>query len=131
MRHVGQASGRSSVTSNHSERGAMGDAATSNMTSRSEEAMHEASVVPGGTTGQDAVAPPGESASAPAPYPTYHGRTVSWVAVGIIVVGFIVGGLALIFGHGGPIWWLFWVGVGLSALGLLVSVATNMFEDWY
>jgi hypothetical protein len=56
---------------------------------------------------------------------------VSWVAVGIIAVGFIVGGLALVFGHGGPIWWLFWVGAGLAALGLLVSVATNMFEDWY
>ncbi len=93
--------------------------------------MQEASVVPGGPTGHGGVASPGESASAVGPYPSYHGRTVSWVAVGIMVVGFIVGGLALVFGHGGPIWWLFWLGAGLAALGLLVSVATNMFEDWY
>lgn len=93
--------------------------------------MHEASVVPGAQTGPSGVAAPGESDSAADPYPSYHGRTVSWVAVGIIVLGFIVGGLSLIVGHGGVIWWLFWVGVGLAALGLLVSVATNMFEDWY
>jgi len=131
MRHVGQASGRSSVTSNHSERGIMGDVPASNVTPQSEAAMQDASVVSGGPTGQGGVAAPGESGSAAGPYPSYHGRTVSWVAVGIIVLGFIVGGLALIFGHGGPIWWLFWVGVGVAALGLLVSVATNMFEDWY
>jgi hypothetical protein len=54
-----------------------------------------------------------------------------WVAVGIMVAGFIVGGLALLLGSGGPIWWLFWAGVGITALGLLISLATNMFEDWY
>jgi hypothetical protein len=119
------------VTSNHSERGSMGDAPASYVTSQSEAAMHEASVVPGGPAEQGNVMAPGESASAAGPYPPYHGRTVSWVAVGIIALGFLVGGLALVFGHGGPIWWLFWVGAGLAALGLLVSVATNMFEDWY
>ncbi len=47
------------------------------------------------------------------PHP-FHGRPVSWVAVSIIMVGFLVGGLALVFG---PTWWLFWVGPGLAALG--------------
>jgi hypothetical protein len=28
-------------------------------------------------------------------HPTHHGRPVSWVAVSIIVAGFIVGGIAL------------------------------------
>jgi len=34
----------------------------------------------------------------------FHGRPVSWVAVSLITVAFLVGGLALIFG---PTWWLF------------------------
>ena len=93
--------------------------------------MHDTSVVPGGPTGQGGVAAPDQSASAAGPYPSYHGRTVSWVAVGIIVVGFIVGGLALLVGSAGPIWWLFWTGVGIAVLGLLVTLATNTFEDWY
>jgi hypothetical protein len=58
----------------------------------------------------------------------FHGRTVSWVAVSTITVGFIVGGLGLIFG---PTWWLFWVGAGLVAVGGLIALATNIFEDWY
>ena len=65
------------------------------------------------------------------PHPPFHGRTVSWVAVSIIMVGFLVGGLALILGHHGPTWWLFWIGVGVSALGILLTLATNTFEDWY
>lgn len=65
------------------------------------------------------------------PHPTFHGRTVSWVAVSIIMAGFLIGGLALIIGHHGPTWWLFWVGVGASVLGILVTLATNTFEDWY
>jgi len=93
--------------------------------------MQDTSVVPGGPSGQGGVAASGQSASAEGPYPSYHGRTVSWVAVGIMVVGFIVGGLALLLGTGGPIWWLFWVGVGITVLGLLISLATNTFEDWY
>jgi hypothetical protein len=105
--------------SNHSEPGTMGDAPSGNPTSQSEAAMQDTSVVPGGPTGQGG------------PYPSYHGRTVSWVAVGIMVAGFIVGGLALLVGTGGAIWWLFWVGAGITGLGLLISLATNMFEDWY
>jgi hypothetical protein len=37
----------------------------------------------------------------------------------------------MVFGHHGPIWWLFWVGAALAAAGLLISLATNTFEDWY
>jgi hypothetical protein len=65
------------------------------------------------------------------PYPAFHGRTISWVAVSIMMVGFLVGGLALVVGHGGPLWWMFWTGVGISVLGLLAMLATNTFEDWY
>jgi hypothetical protein len=70
-----------------------------------------------------------QTAGTPVSYPkSYHGRAVSWVAVSIIMVGFILGGLALVFG---PTWFLFWLGLGLAALGGLVAAATNIFEDWY
>ena len=59
---------------------------------------------------------------------TVHGRTVSWVAVSIIMAAFLVGGFGLILG---PIWWLFWVGVGMCAVGGLLALATNIFDDWY
>src|SRR5262249_42891742 len=59
---------------------------------------------------------------------TFHGRTVSWVAVSIIMIGFVIGGLGLVLC---PAWWLFWVGVGLSGIGGLLRLATNIFEDWY
>lgn len=118
--------------SNHSERDTMGDAPSGNPPSQNEAAMQDTSVVPGGPTGRGGVAAPDQSGSAAGPYPSFHGRTVSWVAVGIMVAGFIVGGLALLVGGtGGPVWWLFWAGVGITGLGLLISLATNMFEDWY
>jgi hypothetical protein len=60
--------------------------------------------------------------------PTFHGRAVSWVAVTLIMVGFLVGGLALIFG---PNWVVFWLGVGLAVVGGLMALATNIFDDWY
>ncbi len=53
---------------------------------------------------------------------------MSWVAVSIIMVGFLVGGLALVFG---PTWWLFWTGLGLAVVGGLLAASTNIFEDWY
>ena len=114
--------------SNPMEPSGMGGAAFGSVTSQSGEAMQDTSVAHGGPGGHAPV-PAGPAAAGP--YPSYHGRTVSWVAVAIMVVGFVVGGLALIFGHGGPIWWLFWVGSGVAVLGLLVALATNMFEDWY
>ena len=58
----------------------------------------------------------------------FHGRPVSWVAVSIIMLGFLVGGLALVFG---TVWWLFWTGLGLAVIGALLAASTNIFEDWY
>jgi hypothetical protein len=66
-----------------------------------------------------------------APHVPFHGRPVSWVAVSTIMIGFLVGGLALAFDHHGPKWWLFWVGVGLTAVGGLLALATGIFDDWY
>ena len=65
----------------------------------------------------------------PVQYPLpYHGRPVSWVAVSLIMAGFLAGGLALVFG---PTWVVFWLGVGLTVVGGLLALATNIFEDWY
>jgi hypothetical protein len=59
---------------------------------------------------------------------SYHGRPVSWVAVSIIMAGFLVGGFGLILG---PTWWLFWVGVAMCAVGGLLALSTDIFDDWY
>jgi hypothetical protein len=58
----------------------------------------------------------------------HHGRPISWAAVVVVVVGFIIGGAGLVFG---PTWWLFWAGGGLAAVGGLVALGTGIFNDWY
>jgi hypothetical protein len=82
------------------------------------------------STGAGAVTSPANVAQL-GPFPAFHGRRVSWVAVSIVMAGFLIGGLALVLGHNGSIWWLFWTGVGVSVLGLLITLVTNTFEDWY
>ena len=83
-------------------------------------------------TGQSQAAPLAglnqEAGSPWAPPRPFHGRPVSWVAVSLIMVAFLIGGLALVFG---PTWWLFWVSLGVAAVGVLTAMATNIFEDWY
>lgn len=82
---------------------------------------------PAGLAEQAAFVPqtPGTPVSYPQPY---HGRPVSWVAVSAIMVAFLMGGLALVFG---PTWWLFYFSIGLACLGGLLALATNIMEDWY
>jgi hypothetical protein len=58
------------------------------------------------------------------PYP--RGRPSSWLAVGVITAGFIVGGLGLILG---PTWLLFWVGVAIAGIGGIVALAVDVFSD--
>jgi len=58
----------------------------------------------------------------------YHGRPVSWVAVTIIVVGFVIGGIALPIG---PNWVLFWVGTAIVVVGGIMGAATHIMDDWY
>jgi hypothetical protein len=62
------------------------------------------------------------------PPETFHGRPVSWVAVSIIIAGFVIGGLGLVFG---PTWWVFWVGAGAAVVGGLLAMGTHIFNDWY
>lgn len=58
----------------------------------------------------------------------HHGRPASWMVTTIVIIGFIVGGIALPIG---PTWWLFWTGVGIVVIGALVGAAVRIFDDWY
>ena len=58
----------------------------------------------------------------------FHGRPASWVASSIVIVGFVIGGIALPIG---PTWWLFWTGVGIVVLGAIIGAAVHIFDDWY
>jgi hypothetical protein len=73
-----------------------------------------------------ALAQPGPGSYLP-PEP-FHGRPVSWVAVSIIIAGFLAGGLGLVFG---PTWWVFWAGAGAAVVGALLAMGTHIFDDWY
>ena len=88
----------------------------------------QASPGPVVSVGQEggALAQPG-TGSYQAPEP-FHGRPVSWVAVSIVMAGFLAGGLGLVFG---PTWWLFWVGAGAAIVGGLLALGTHIFDDWY
>jgi hypothetical protein len=57
------------------------------------------------------------------------GKPMSWVAVGVITVGFIVGIPAMV-PH--MTWWLFWLGVGIVLVGcVMVAIANTFHDDWY
>ena len=57
------------------------------------------------------------------------GRPMSWAGVTVVIIGFIIGGIAFI---PSPHWVLFWVSVGVSVLGCLMLLFTKTFnEDWY
>jgi hypothetical protein len=58
----------------------------------------------------------------------FHGRRVSWVEVGIMLAGFVVGGVGLI---AGPTWWLVWAGGAAVVVGGILAMATGIFNDWY
>lgn len=58
-------------------------------------------------------------------YPA-HGRTRSWVAVMVILAGFVIGGVALTLG---PTWWLFWTGTGIVMVGGVTALMSNILAD--
>jgi len=58
----------------------------------------------------------------------YNGRPASWVAVSVIIVGFIVGGVAMV---PSPKWWLFWTGAGIVVIGCIMAAAAHILDDWY
>jgi len=59
---------------------------------------------------------------------SFHGRPASWVAVGIIIIGFVVGGIAF---SSPPTWWLVITGGGIALVGFIVGGVARISEDWY
>jgi hypothetical protein len=57
---------------------------------------------------------------------SHHGHARSWVAVVTMWIGFLAGGIAMVTG---PMWWLFWVGAGIIALGGIIGVIGGIWDD--
>jgi hypothetical protein len=59
----------------------------------------------------------------------HHGKPLSWVAVVIVFIGFVIGGVALV-PH--PTWWLFYLGAGVAVIGCIITLFAHTFsDDWY
>jgi hypothetical protein len=57
------------------------------------------------------------------------GRPISWIGTTIVVIGFIVGGIAFV---PKPNWILFWVGTAVAIIGCFVLLFSKaMSTDWY
>jgi hypothetical protein len=76
-----------------------------------------------GTNGLDLL--PG----APHGHEAHHGRPASWVAVSIIIIGFVVSGVAIVIPH--QVWWLFWTGGGIVVIGGIMALSGHILDDWY
>ena len=79
----------------------------------------------GGIAGSEipAVALPG------AEHEHHSGKPISWIAVIVITIGFIIGGVGMV-PH--PTWWLFWTGAGVAVIGCITMASAKTFaEDWY
>jgi hypothetical protein len=64
-------------------------------------------------------------------HPEEHdpGRPISWIGTSIVVVGFVIGGIAFI---PAPHWVPFWIGAGVAIVGLLVLAFSKAVDtDWY
>lgn len=57
------------------------------------------------------------------------GRPISWVGTSVVVVGFVVGGIAFV---PSPNWVIVWVGTAIAIVGLLIlAFSKAMTTDWY
>ncbi|XRQ14674.1 HGxxPAAW family protein [Actinomadura welshii] len=57
---------------------------------------------------------------------SHAGRPKSWVAVSIIFVGFVIGGVGITLG---PDWVVFGIGAALIAVGGIVALAVDIMTD--
>ncbi|MCG5218457.1 HGxxPAAW family protein [Streptosporangium sp. KLBMP 9127] len=57
---------------------------------------------------------------------SHAGRASSWLAVTVILLGFVISGIALCVG---PHWFMFWVGGALIAIGGILALAFDIFSD--
>jgi hypothetical protein len=57
------------------------------------------------------------------------GRPISWVGTSIVIVGFIIGGIAFV---PAPNWVVFWIGTAVAIIGCFVLLFSKaMSTDWY
>jgi hypothetical protein len=56
----------------------------------------------------------------------HGGRPSSWLAVGIMITGFVIGGISLTVG---PAWPMFWTGVVVAAVGGILALSFDIFSD--
>jgi hypothetical protein len=55
-----------------------------------------------------------------------HGASLrSWLVCLIILAGFVMGGIALVYWN----WPVFWAGVGIAVVGCVLGWAVNIMED--
>jgi hypothetical protein len=55
-----------------------------------------------------------------------HGASVgSWIACLVIIAGFSLGGAAMIVWN----WPMFWAGVGVTVLGVIIARAVHIMDD--
>ncbi len=67
--------------------------------------------------------------AAPAHLEHNPGRPISWVGTSTVIVGFIIGGIAMV---PGPHWVVFWIGAAVAIIGCLILLFSKAFnEDWY
>jgi hypothetical protein len=57
------------------------------------------------------------------------GRPISWVGTAVVIIGFIIGGVAF---FPSPHWIVFWVGAAVAIVGCLILLFSKaMNTDWY
>ncbi|HEV7931506.1 MAG TPA: HGxxPAAW family protein [Actinomadura sp.] len=57
---------------------------------------------------------------------SHAGRPASWVAVAVMMVGFVVGGAAIPMG---PNWLVFWIGAGIVVVGGVLALFGDIMSD--
>ena len=57
---------------------------------------------------------------------SHAGRPKSWVAVSIIFIGFVIGGVAVTLG---PNWVMFGIGAAVIAIGGIIALAVDIMAD--
>ena len=61
--------------------------------------------------------------------PHNPGRPIAWVGTTVVIIGFIIGGIAFV---PEPNWILFWVSAGIAIVGCLILLFSKaMNTDWY
>jgi len=57
------------------------------------------------------------------------GRPISWVGTSVVIIGFTIGGLAMV---PTPHWLFFWISAGVAIIGCLILLFSRaMHTDWY